>query len=369
MATSGSFNTGAASSVSANYPRYFTFEWWRSSYVAGQSTTISWNVILKGSSSTASIALYSGYVDVNGVNYSWSEGGSPYRKSGYVVKSGSTTIWHSGAVNFNVHCQGYIYGSGGAGNLASGDATFTLDAIAVAPSGLSATLVSVGQDYANISGSLSSYGSPLSASRYMEVAVLGSSTYGAPYRYVPSATTATSMSSTKVSNSSSTYAQSPLTITPNTKYYYGAWATNGTVHNNVVAGSFITLPSSFTMVNTTNEGNVVTVAWRRANEGNAATVTKEYSIDGGTTWTTFTTNPFSFRTNHSGTIRLRARSSAGSSPVTTASFIAQVSHLYGSVNGESKLLDPVYVSVNGASKKLTKLYVGDQNGVARKVIG
>jgi hypothetical protein len=55
--------------------------------------------------------------------------------------------------------------------------------------------------------------------------------------------------------------------------------------------------------------------------------------------------------------------------VATASFIAQVSHLYGSVNGESKLLDPVYVSVNGTSKKLTKLYVGDQNGVARKVIG
>lgn len=369
MATSGSFNTGIASSVSANYPKYFNFSWSRSSYVAGVSTTISWSVTLQGgSTSSKSIALYSGYVTVNGTSYSWSDGGGTYRTNGYVVKSGTTTIYHTGAVNFGVHCQGYIYGSSGAGYLASGDQTFTLDGTAVAPSGLTSTLVSVGQDYANISASLTSYGTPLSDSRYMEVAVMGSSTYGNPYRYVKSSAQATSMASTRVDNTSLTGATA-LTIAPNTKYYYGAYATNGSASSNVVTGNFITLPASYTSVSCTNEGDLVTVTWSRATEGTAATVTKEYSIDGGTTWTTFTTNPFSFRTNHSGTIQLRARSSAGSSPVASASFIAQVSHLYGSVNGESKLLDPVYVSVNGTAKKITKLYVGDQNGVARKVIG
>lgn len=261
--------------------------------------------------------------------------------------------------------------SSSAGSVYSGSTTWTVyfDASSVRPSGLSATLHEVGQDYAYVSGSLSSYGSPLSASRYMEVAVLGSSTYGAPYRYVPSATTATSMSSTKVSNSSNTNAQSPLTITPNTKYYYGAWATNGTVNNNVVAGSFITLPSSFTIVNTANEGNVVTVAWRRANEGNAATVTKEYSIDGGETWTTFTSNPFTFTSQHSGTLMLRATNSTGSCPIESVEYTAQSSRLYASVDGTAKLLDPVYIGVNGTAKKVTKLYIGDKNGVARKVIG
>lgn len=257
-----------------------------------------------------------------------------------------------------------------AGSVYSGSTTWTVyfDASSVSPSGLSATLHEVGQDYAYVSGSLSSYGSPLSSSRYMEVAVLGSSTYGSPYRYVPSTATATSMESTLVNNSSNT-GSSALTITPNTKYYYGAWATNGTVHNNVVAGSFITLPSSFMIVNTSNEGNVVTVTWRRATEGTAATVTKEYSIDGGETWTTFTSNPFTFTSQRSGTLMLRATNSTGSCPVESVEYTAQSSRLYASVDGAAKLLDPVYIGVNGTAKKVTKLYIGDKNGVARKVIG
>lgn len=368
MATSGSFNTSSITSVASKYPKYFKFSWSRSSYVAGVSTTISWSVTLQGGQTQyQTVAVYSGSVTVNGQSYSWSGGGSQHSND-YVVKSGTTTINHTGAVNFNVSCSGYLYGTSGSANNASGSKTFTLDGTAVAPSGLSATLVSVGQDYANISASLSSYGTPLSDSRYMEVAVMSSSTYGNPYRYVKSGARAASMASTRVDNNSPTGATA-LTITPNTKYYYGAYATNGSASTNVVSGNFITLPASFTSVSCTNDGDLVTVTWSRATEGTAATVTKEYSVDGGTTWTAFTTNPFSFRTNHSGTIRLRARSSAGSSPVATASFIAQVSHLYGSVNGESKLLDPVYVSVNGTAKKITKLYVGDQNGIARKVIG
>ena len=368
MATSGSFNTSSITSVASKYPKYFNFSWSRSSYVAGVSTTISWSVTLQGGQTQyQTVAVYSGSVTVNGQSYSWSGGGGQH-SNGYVVKSGTTTINHTGAANFYVSCSGYLYGSSGSANNASGGQTFTLDGTAVAPSGLSATLVSVGQDYADISASLASYGTPLSDDRYMEVAVMGSSTYGNPYRYVKSSAQATSMGPTRVDNTALTGA-TPLTITPNTRYYYGTWATNASANSNVMPGDFITLPASFTSVSCTNEGDLVTVTWSRAAEGTAATVTKEYSIDGGTTWTTFTTNPFSFRTNHSGTIQLRARSSAGSSPVAAASFIAQVSHLYGSVNGESKLLDPVYVSVNGTAKKITKLYVGDQNGVARKVIG
>ena len=136
-----------------------------------------------------------------------------------------------------------------------------------------------------------------------------------------------------------------------------------------MAGSFITLPSSFTRVNTTNEGNVVTVAWRRANEGNAAVVTKEYSIDGGETWTTFTSNPFTFTSQRSGTLMLRATNSTGSCPVESVEYTAQSSRLYASVDGTARLLDPVYIGVNGTAKKVTKLYIGDKNGVARKVIG
>ena len=212
---------------------------------------------------------------------------------------------------------------------------------------------------------LSSYGTPSSeANRYIEASILGQSTYGGKYRWATKkAVTAATIT---VNNNSATNSSNPLTIVPNTQYWYGAYATNTVMSTSTVKGTFITLPAyiSDVVVNDTGGGNV-TVSVVHASEGSAATVYTEYSYNQAD-WTTVQ-DTFSLTVISATTIYVRRRNSTGTTPVRTVSIVpATTVKLYGSVNNQAKEIHRLYGSVNGKAVLIRKLY-GSVNGRSKLI--
>ena len=245
---------------------------------------------------------------------------------------------------------------------------FTLGGIpqgAVAPSGLSVSISSIADTGATFSVSLSSYGTPSSADgRYIEAAIMGQSTYGGKYRYdiAKNKTSAT----ISVNNNSKTNSSNPLTIVPNTQYWYGAYATNTVMSTSTVKGTFITLPAyiSDVTVNDVGGGEVV-VSVLHASEGTADTAYTEYSYNQAD-WTTVQ-DTFSLTVHSATTIYVRRRNSAGTTPVRTVSIVpATTVKLYGSVNNKAKEIRKLYGSVNGKAVRIRKLY-GSVNGRSKLI--
>lgn len=249
-----------------------------------------------------------------------------------------------------------------------GNFAFTLGGIpqgAVAPSGLDVTLSSIQDTGATMMVTLGSYGTPSSeANRYIEASIMGQSTYGGKYRY--GTTKASTNAVITVNNNSSTNSSNPLTIVPNTKYWYGAYATNTVMSTSMVKGTFITLPAyiSDVNVNDTGGGNV-TVSVIHASEGTATTVYTEYSYN-QTDWTTVQ-DTFSLEVLSATTIYVRRRNSTGTTPVRTVSIVpATTVKLYGSVNNQAKEIRKLYGSVNGKAVIIRKLY-GSVNGRSKLI--
>ena len=249
-----------------------------------------------------------------------------------------------------------------------GSFAFTLGGIpqgAVAPSGLNVTLSSVQDTGATMAVTLSSYGTPSGeANRYIEAAIMGQSTYGGKYRYDTS--TAKTSATITVNNSSKTNSSNPLTIVPNTQYWYGAYATNTVMSTSTVKGTFITLPAyiSDVTVNDTGSGNV-TVSVIHASEGTATTAYTEYSYN-QTDWTTVQ-DTFNLTVHSATTIYVRRRNSTGTTPVRTVSIVpATTVKLYGSVNNQAKEIRKLYGSVNGKAVRIRKLY-GSVNGRSKLI--
>ena len=219
------------------------------------------------------------------------------------------------------------------------------------PTGLTATLVEAGPDWADISMSISSWGSPsTSATRYIEAAVLGTSTYGNPYKFKTA--TAVMSETFRVDNTGS----GNLTIVPNTQYRVGGYATNQTRHASTVGAAFTTLPA-VPVINAADQGHgVINVTVTHANEGSALPIAEEYSIDGGTTWTAFTGGAFSLTLSTQAVLTVRRSSTAGvsSGTVTVAPHFDVA--IYAPVLNKSKLITKVYAPVNGQTKKVKKIY-------------
>lgn len=263
--------------------------------------------------------------------------------------------------NTSTSCTMYVTGP-------DGSFAFTLNGIpqgAVAPSGLDVTLSSVQDTGATMNVTLSSYGTPSGeANRYIEAAIMGQSTYGGKYRYKTSK--ATKSATITVNNNSNTYSSNPLTIVPNTQYWYGAYATNTVMSTSMVKGTFITLPAyiSDVTVNDVGGGNV-TVSVVHASEGSATTSYTEYSYN-QTDWTTVQ-DTFSLTLHGATTIYVRRRNSAGTTPVRTVSIVpATTVKLYGSVNNQAKEIRKLYGSVNGKAVRIRKLY-GSVNGRSKLI--
>ena len=249
-----------------------------------------------------------------------------------------------------------------------GSFAFTLGGIpqgAVAPSGLDVTLSSVQDTGATMRVTLNSYGTPSSeANRYIEASILGQSTYGGRYRWATKKAVKTA--TITVNNSSATNSSNPLTIVPNTKYWYGAYATNTVMNTSMVKGTFITLPAyiSDVVVNDTGGGNV-TVSVIHASEGSAAAAYTEYSYN-QTDWTTVQ-DTFNLTVHTATTIYVRRRNSTGTTPVRTVSIVpATTVKLYGSVNNQAKEIRKLYGSVNGKAVRIRKLY-GSVNGRSKLI--
>ena len=263
--------------------------------------------------------------------------------------------------NTSTSCTMYVTGP-------DGSFAFTLGGIpqgAVAPSGLDVTLSSVQDTGATMRVTLNSYGTPSGeANRYIEASIMGQSTYGGKYRY---GTVKASKSATiTVNNSSNTNSSNPLTIVPNTQYWYGAYATNTVLSTSMVNGTFITLPAyiSDVVVNDTGGGNV-TVSVIHASEGSAAAAYTEYSYN-QTDWDTVQ-DTFSLTVNSATTIYIRRRNSTGTTPVRTVSIVpATTVKLYGSVNNQAKEIRKLYGSVNGKAVIIRKLY-GSVNGRSKLI--
>lgn len=248
----------------------------------------------------------------------------------------------------------------------------------IGPSDLSVVLDSYTTNSATFTVTISSYGVPASeAGRYIEAAVLSSTTYGAePRKWQKSSEVLTD--TITVDNSGS----GTMTITPNTQYYYGGYATNTVASSDIVMTQFVTLCDAPTVtlgdVGTTTAEVTVSVTA----DGGFYRKQIEYSFDDGATWTYLTgfyTGDAATKTKtidnlvpgHTYTMKYRvttdAGSSEGSSPITfTTTAIPIDSHFYGSANGEAKRVERLYCSVNGQTKAVSKLY-GSANGQAKLI--
>lgn len=263
--------------------------------------------------------------------------------------------------NTSTSCTMYVTGP-------DGSFAFTLGGIpqgAVAPSGLDVSISSVADTGATFSVSLSSYGTPSSeANRYIEASIMGQSTYGGKYRWATKK--AVTSATITVNNNSATNSSNPLTIVPNTQYWYGAYATNTVLSTNLVKGTFITLPAyiSDVVVNDVGGGEV-TVSVVHASEGTATTAYTEYSYN-QTDWTTVQ-DTFNLTVHSATTIYIRRRNSTGTTPVRTVSIVpATTVKLYGSVNNQAKEIRKLYGSVNGKAVRIRKLY-GSVNGRSKLI--
>ncbi len=263
--------------------------------------------------------------------------------------------------NSSTSCTMYVTGP-------DGSFAFTLGGIpqgAVAPSGLNVTLSSVQDTGATMKVTLSSYGTPSGeANRYIEASIMGQSTYGGKYRWATKK--AVTSATITVNNNSATNSSNPLTIVPNTKYWYGAYATNTVMNTSTVKGTFITLPAyiSDVVVNDVGGGEV-TVSVIHASEGAAATAYTEYSYN-QTDWTTVQ-DTFSLTVHSATTIYVRRRNSTGTTPVRTVSIVpATTVKLYGSVSNKAKEIRKLYGSVNRKAVRIRKLY-GSVNGRSKLI--
>lgn len=242
--------------------------------------------------------------------------------------------------------------------------TIYFDQGATAPSTPSVSIAEIYDTGAKLNVSIGSYGQPSSeANRYIEGAILAQNTYGGQYRYATSK--GVTSAAVTVSNSSGTGA-TPLTIVPNTHYWYGGYATNTVLSKSTVAGEFVTLPAYITSLaaDDLGHGNIVVTANHGA-EGDASGVNTEYSLNYGP-WQ-IAADTFSLHISESTVIQVRRTNGTGSTPVATLTVAPFVStRLYGSVDGKAEQITKLYGSVNGESRLLKKVY-GSVDGVSKLI--
>lgn len=275
----------------------------------------------------------------------------------YRISQGGSQSWNfSGSVSASptatsASLYSWFSGSEFTGNNSGDPWSISFEKYGTDPSGLTATLSDVGPDWADIAVSISSYGNPsTSANRYIEAAVLGSSSYGNPYKYK----TATAVTSTTlhVDNAGS----GNLTIAPNTQYHYGGYATNTVRGTSTVTGTLVTLPAKPTLTAVDQGHGQIGFTVSHATEGSAKTVTEEYSTDGGTTWTTITGGAFTLTLATQTEVIVRRISDAGESSETVTVTPTFTNGIYASVSGQSKKIKKIYLPINGVSKKVKKVY-------------
>ena len=333
------------------------------SATSSTSVAVTYGTSSFGNPSTGTVYLYGGTAN------------NPTTQIASKTTTGNSTYNHTGlTANTRYYYRARAY-NGNQWSDYSGVASVNTPGIG--PSDLTVSLDSYTTNSATFSVSISSYGVPASeAGRYIEAAVLSSTTYGAePRRWQKSSEVLTD--TITVDNSGF----GTMTITPNTQYYYGGYATNTVASSDIVMTQFTTLPNAPTLTVGTVDTTTAEVTVSVTADGGAYRKQIEYSFDGGANWvylTGFYTGDADSRTvtlrnlmpGHTYTMRYRAVTDAGESEGTPVTFttvsVPTTSHIYGSVNGETKRIERLYCSVNGQTKAVSKLY-GSANGQTKLI--
>jgi len=252
--------------------------------------------------------------------------------------------------------------------------TVTLQSSATPPTGLAIANLTPGVDSFTADVSITGWGTGAGSDKYLELQCW---TIGMvqPRRYQTDRSGELSANITVDNNSGYSTASGPLTIVGNTEYTIGAYATNGNANTGSVnMGNSTTLAYNPTISVAIDNGSSVTVDYTTLADGGKYSKTYEYSIDGGTTWTTFATvsggSASSGSFNISGltqgvryTLQTRVTTTAGTNTAQTYFIIPAVIKTYGSVNNVAAEINDLYGSANSQAQRITKLY-GSSNGVS-----
>lgn len=251
--------------------------------VATTDSSYTCKVTIDGTTST----IHSGSFTIPANNTSWHDLGSA-----------SKTVAHTSAKSITIK-----YSADGAYTSlmdGSGSGTLSLPAIISAPTGLAVSIVSRTWNSVTEKVSVSSYGTPSSASgRYLEARVLSASGSTATGRY---GTTSNTTSANITITNSSRYWTNAFNLVGCAKFYIAAYANNtqANASKNVTIAYY--LPphpltelsvESMTESETSNEVTVVlTIAGATANDifnksGVTVSTQYRYSSDNGTTWSSW----------------------------------------------------------------------------------
>ena len=251
-------------------------------------------------------------------------------------------------------------------------AAITLPSAATPPTGLTCANIVAGEDSFTATVSVTGWGTGTGA-KYRELQCW-SSWMTNPRRYQPVMGSELTGSIT-VSNSSG----GELTITPNTEYAIGAYASNGEAFTqSPLIGNYSTLPPTSTLTNTAVTETTANFSVNVPNQGGKYDMVLKYQLDSAapvtvTTFTgsgtksgSFTISGLSSATTY--TVVASLTTSVGEVVSNTVTFTTAQPpvKLYGSVSGQTKLVKKIYGSVNSQTKKIKKIY-GSVNGETKLI--
>ena len=260
----------------------------------------------------------------------------------------------------------------------TGSTTISFDPTGTAPSGLTISTPSgINPHGATFSVALESYGDPASTSgRYIAAGIMTQNSWTSPIRSAKSSNTASATISVDNNSSQST----SLTIQPNTRYYYGAKASNTVLNTVQMGGRFVTTAEAPTLSVVGVDDDSATIHYSVPADGGYYSRSLAYNLNGGAGWSHITTIASSaaasgdfvisnLQPNTTYTLQSRASTTAGNTLGATISFITKsgiTTGLYGSANSKATRINELYGSVNSDSKKIVKLY-GSGNGEAKLI--
>ena len=254
----------------------------------------------------------------------------------------------------------------------SGTFTVTFPSGATPPTGLNVTSLSTTQNTVTGTVSITGWGEGADSNRYLELSVSNNKTTDSR-RYKAGTKGSTSTSQTLTVNNSSS---GSMTISPNTSYYIGAYATNGKASTGVLWnwGSVVTKPATPTASNSNVLRHTATLTITAPAQGTAQTMTAYYKIGSGS-WvnagtiaqnSTKTVSLANLDANTAYTITVKVSNTSGDSATATTSFTTKPA-LYCSVSDKTKGVKKLYCSVNGKTKRVVKLY-GSVNNKTKRII-
>ena len=233
------------------------------------------------------------------------------------------------------------------------DVSLTMPVFATAPTGLAVSDLTASTDSFSGTVSVTGWGGVGDAStRYRELQVwtYDPSSLEQPRRLQTEVGNTLSSTITVDNNSAST-----LVIVPNTRYTIGIYATNGTYNTGSQrVGNYVTLAPKTTLTISSKTDTSAVISYSVPADGGFYSKDLEYSIDGGSTWTTVTTIVGSAATTGSFTI-------SGLTPETSYTLKSRVVTTAGATTNNDRTFTTegsqrIYGSVNGETKRITKIY-------------